>query len=651
MKVTVLHPSYAESAHPFVGLDPDGAVRPLLEALGHAVEEVWVRKATAVRQVVAAARAGCDAVVNLCDGGWDDDAPGPEVVAALERLGVAFTGAGSRAYDPTREAMKMACHAAGVRFPAYVMARTDADVARAAAELRFPLLVKHPQGFASVGLTPDSRVADAAALAREARRTIAAYGAALVEEFVEGAEYTVLVAEPREGVEEEAWALAPVRFDFPPGETFKHFALKWEGFRAMAMHVEADAALAERLREAAALAFAALGADGYARCDLRVDAAGDVYLLEVNPNCGIFYPEGSHGGADHSLAHTPGGAAGFLAHLLACAVRRRDRARVPWEVRYRRGRGFGLHATRALAAGETAVRYEEEAHALVSGARVGRAWRGLRRRWFGEYAWPLGDDVHVLWSADPSAWRPVNHACDPNTWLDGLDLVARRAVAAGEELTADYATFCGPAMAAFACACGAAACRGVVRGDDHLRAELRARYGAHVSDWVRRAWARPSGEALDVAPVAGPGPAALGVVARRAWPAGSAIVPLGWGPDQPAPTRWTVQRAPGVHAEPEPPVLRYLNHACAPNVALDLAAGVLRALVDVAPGDELRYFYPSTEWAMAEPFDCACGAPGCLGRVAGAAALGPAPGAPAAPEGSGGRDGRGTVGPVPQALG
>jgi len=29
---------------------------------------------------------------------------------------------------------------------------------------------------------------------------------------------------------------------------------------------------------------------------------------------------------------------------------------------------------------------------------------------------------------------------------------------------------------------------------------------------------------------------------------------------------------------------------------------------DLAADDELTFFYPSTEWSMAEPFDCWCGA-------------------------------------------
>ena len=39
----------------------------------------------------------------------------------------------------------------------------------------------------------------------------------------------------------------------------------------------------------------------------------------------------------------------------------------------------------------------------------------------------------------------------------------------------------------------------------------------------------------------------------------------------------------------------------------------------VKAGDELTFFYPSTEWEMARPFQCTCGAEGkCIGLVNGA---------------------------------
>jgi SET domain-containing protein len=93
----------------------------------------------------------------------------------------------------------------------------------------------------------------------------------------------------------------------------------------------------------------------------------------------------------------------------------------------------------------------------------------------------VGDDRHLVLPAG-SAAHFANHSCDPTLWHDGpYRLVARRAVAAGEELTVDYGTDSGAAGFAMACACGSAACRGRVTGDDWRRPELRARYAGHFA--------------------------------------------------------------------------------------------------------------------------------------------------------------------------
>ncbi|KAI1496401.1 hypothetical protein F5X99DRAFT_424691 [Biscogniauxia marginata] len=42
------------------------------------------------------------------------------------------------------------------------------------------------------------------------------------------------------------------------------------------------------------------------------------------------------------------------------------------------------------------------------------------------------------------------------------------------------------------------------------------------------------------------------------------------------------------------------------------------------PGEELTFFYPSTEWHMAQPFTCLCAAPTCRGRISGARDMTPA---------------------------
>ncbi len=617
MYIAILHPSYEGSAAPFKGFDP--FCDPSRYLPGPIYTHVNVAKATAVRQVSEIARLGVDVAINLCDGAWDEDRPGIEVVQTLERLNIAFTGAGSTFYEPSREAMKMACHSAGGRFPPYVRARRMEDAERALARLRFPMIVKHRNSYSSIGLTRDSRVTDAEALRREVSRFLADYGGALIEEFIEGREFTVLVAEARDP-SEEAWALEPIEFVFPEGESFKHFDLKWKEFGAMTTRAVGDAPLRRRLQEAAALTFAALGGSGYGRCDLRVDERGQVYLLEINPNCAVFYPDGQFGSADLILARDPAGHRGFLEHLLACAVRRREGLRRPWEVQFDRVGGFGMFATSSIRAGEVVERYEERAHVLASRGYVDRQWRGLRRRWFEQYAWPLSNDVHVLWSDNPDDWRPINHSCDPNTWLEGLDLVARRDIAAGDELTIDYASFCGPSMSPFECACRAAECRRVILASDHMLPAVRARYGDHVSDFVRAAWRSIAPDwrpALEVVPNA----LGVGAMARRAWRAGDAISPLTWTAPQSEPSKWTVQCGPGAHAEPLPFELRYVNHSCRPNVHFDVDGGVLRALRDIEPGDELGAFYPATEWDLAVPFDCRCGADACLGHIEGASRI------------------------------
>ncbi len=447
-------------------------------------------KVHAVQRVVALSREGFDVFFNLCDGAWDEGRPGIEVVQTLEALGVPFTGATSAFFEPSREAMKRVCAAWGVDTPAYVVARSREAVERAAATLRFPLIVKHPSSYASVGLTPASRVEDAPALFRQAALMMDAYGGALLEEFVEGREFTVLVAEnPDDRLRPVTYT--PVEFGFPEGSTFKHYELKWVDFHAMSETPVADPELEARLRDASARLFAGLDGAGFGRCDLRVDGEGRPWMLEINPNCGIYYPEDDPGSADLCLRHDPEGHPGFTRRLVDAALARHARHRRGWEVRSTPGGDYGLFATRAFQPGERVVAFEATPHVLVTRSHVERAWREPWLGWFRRYAWPLTDEVYVTWDRDPERWKPVNHACEPTAWLEGLDVVARFPLERGDEITLDYATFCNEIMPDFPCGCGAPACRGTITGRDYLGPAV-ARYGAHVSDYVRRKRQGPS---------------------------------------------------------------------------------------------------------------------------------------------------------------
>ena len=83
------------------------------------------------------------------------------------------------------------------------------------------------------------------------------------------------------------------------------------------------------------------------------------------------------------------------------------------------------------------------------------------------------------------------------------------------------------------------------------------------------------------------------------------------------PNVYSIQTGPHTHVDELGPV-SYINHACDPNTVFDAEALALRTIRDVEAGDELTFFYPSTEWDMDHPFVCRCGAPGCVRLVAGA---------------------------------
>lgn len=74
--------------------------------------------------------------------------------------------------------------------------------------------------------------------------------------------------------------------------------------------------------------------------------------------------------------------------------------------------------------------------------------------WIGHYDGPetMGNGMHVLWvdeseGNEKESWvgydgnnevRFLNHAKNPNSEMDGLDLYALRDIRAGEEITIDY---------------------------------------------------------------------------------------------------------------------------------------------------------------------------------------------------------------------
>jgi hypothetical protein len=88
----------------------------------------------------------------------------------------------------------------------------------------------------------------------------------------------------------------------------------------------------------------------------------------------------------------------------------------------------------------------------------------------------VDEDCYLFSSEEgPADW--INHSCEPNAGLRGqISLVALREIAAGEEITFDYAMSDGSDYDEFDCECGAPSCRGRVTGNDWMQLDLVERY-------------------------------------------------------------------------------------------------------------------------------------------------------------------------------
>jgi len=160
--------------------------------------------------------------------------------------------------------------------------------------------------------------------------------------------------------------------------------------------------------------------------------------------------------------------AGMVAHDLA------DRVPAPGEpVEVRDGRhGRSVFAVRDIAVGETVL----------------KTW-GLQVPKRSRHTMQVDVDTHVL---PDGVTVLVNHSCEPSCGVlvrpaaREIEVRALRPIAAGEEITFDYATFeYEVENVAAPCLCGAAKCRGRVPGFRHLPADVKARYGEYIAEYLR----------------------------------------------------------------------------------------------------------------------------------------------------------------------
>lgn len=283
-----------------------------------------------------------DVYLNLCDGAEDEiGRPGIDVIQALEALNLPFTGADSAFYAPTRAGMQALAEKKGIGFARGVHVNADENAVAKVTEagFRYPMIVKHHDSYASAGMTRENRVENARQLRAQFKKMASQYGSARIEEFIEGREFTCLVADNPDNLD-DPYVYQPVEILFQEGETFKHWAMKFDAEASADMDLEfvTEPALARRIKSMTKKMYLAMGGTGYGRADIRMDKEGNLYMLEMNPSPCVLNMEEDFTSADYMIQEDPGGVEGFLDRIFRSAILRLEMRQMPVPVQLPRRR-------------------------------------------------------------------------------------------------------------------------------------------------------------------------------------------------------------------------------------------------------------------------------------------------------------------------
>lgn len=255
-------------------------VAAILQAAGHQVRRVPVRPG--LKWVQACRRA--DLVYNLVEGLEGVSDMEPLLVGTLELVGVPFTGCGARttALCHKKPVVNAWLASEGLPVPAWLMPRGNA----VPAEFPLPAIVKPAAEDASVGIDQGSVVTTRRALRQRVAALTEQFDEVIVQQYIAGREInvgfvgdTVLPLSEIDfgAMEQGRWHIVSFEGKWQPGSPDD-----------LGSQPVCPAPLPDELRErivtVARGAWRAVGGRGYGRVDLRVDAEGRPWVIEVNPN-------------------------------------------------------------------------------------------------------------------------------------------------------------------------------------------------------------------------------------------------------------------------------------------------------------------------------------------------------------------------------
>ncbi len=300
------------------------AVASALRSLGHDI-----RLLGDAEQLIASRSMldGIDLVFNIAEGAWGRCREA-WVPMLLEQWGVLYVGsdATAQALGLDKVMSKRLARASDVPTPAWAVV-SAADALASIELLRFPLIVKPRYEGSGLGIDPGAVVHDPESLRRRVAWALQRFSQpCVVEEFIAHGELTVFLIGNH-----PPQALPAIQRPLDPDSRLSCHVTRRRASTTWLCPLELTQELDRRARAIAAAMFDALGCRDMARVDLRVDEAGRVYFLEINP-LPSFDPEGSVGLlADYfQVAYRD-----VISEILHAAMRRLGFADVPSHARLR----------------------------------------------------------------------------------------------------------------------------------------------------------------------------------------------------------------------------------------------------------------------------------------------------------------------------
>ena len=460
LKIAVLQPDYSTSGVDYQYYDPKRDLSVIMPEA--TIDHIFLNKLSTYQQLKQLKEKNYDIYINLCEGYLEWKVPSIDVITSLDLLELPYTGPSANLYDPTKAIMKYLAFCESVKTPAHIVIESYDEIDALPGNLQFPLFVKPAKAGDSLGVDDASKANNLGDLKKKVQAILDEFGSALVEEYIDGREFTVLVCGNADG--RTCTSFKPIEYIFPEGFAFKTYALKTSELHPNANIGVEDKALAAQLQSIAEQVFLSFNGVGYARMDFRMNDKGEIFFLEINFTCSVFYAEGYEGSADYILMHDGVGKRGFLERIIVEGMARHQRKQKLFSIKGNSISGYGIYAKYDLPQHTLLFKGEERAQRIVTKKYVDEHWDEREKLNFRRYAYPISKDTYILWDLQPEEWSPQNHSCDANCEYQGLNVVTNRNIQKGEELTLDYAQFLDHTMEPFECQCGSAKCRGLIQG-------------------------------------------------------------------------------------------------------------------------------------------------------------------------------------------